>query len=99
MPTREALAVTFSRLGIPQFWGQMDAVFVNNRLRRQWLDDLNTWRNAIAHQAFDPAELGGTTNLRLATVQRWRRGCHKLARALNNVVRAHIQSVSGRGPW
>jgi hypothetical protein len=89
----------FSRLGIPQFWGQVDAVFVNNDLRRQWLDDLNAWRNAIAHQSFDPAMLGGTTNLQLARVQRWRRSCNKLARSLDSVLRAYIQFVTGNSPW
>jgi|ERR1043165_3270057 hypothetical protein len=45
------IAGDFARIGIPNFWGQVDAVARNNHLRRQWLDDLNTWRNAIAHQS------------------------------------------------
>jgi hypothetical protein len=32
----------FSRLGIVDLWKKVDAVFVNNNLRRQWLDELNT---------------------------------------------------------
>jgi hypothetical protein len=68
-------------------------------LRRQWLEDLNGWRNAIAHQSFDPFLLGGTTHLRLARIRRWRRGCYKLAMALDRVLRAHIQSVTGNNPW
>src|SRR5436305_1563643 len=39
----------FSRLGIPRFWSQVDAVSLNNDRRRRLLDELNTWRNAIAH--------------------------------------------------
>jgi hypothetical protein len=66
---------------------------------RQWLEELNLWRNAIAHQNFDPALLGGTTNLQLARVQCWRRGCNKLARSLDTVLRAYIQSVTGSNPW
>jgi hypothetical protein len=93
------LAGDFHRLGIPHLWTRMDAVFVNNNLRRQSLDDLNTWRNAIAHQAFDPAVLGGTTMLHLGRVQRWRRGCHQLARSLDRILRAHIQAVTGSNPW
>jgi hypothetical protein len=89
----------FGRLGIPGFWAQVDSVFANNHRRRRWLDDLNTWRNAIAHQTFDSAELGGTTKLRLANVQRWRRGCNKLAASLDGVVGAYIQSVTGSSPW
>jgi hypothetical protein len=93
------LAGDFNRLGVRPLWTLVDAVFVNNHLRRQWLDELNAWRNAIAHQAFDPAVLGGTTVLRLATVQRWRRGLHKLARSLDQVLRAHIRTVTGIDPW
>ncbi len=89
----------FGRLGIPHFWAQVDAVFVNNSLRRQRLEDLNAWRNAIAHQTFDPAVLGGTTKLHLAGVQRWRRGCNKLARSLDRVLRTYIHSVTGNNPW
>ena len=77
----------------------MDAVFANNSLRRHGLDDLNAWRNAIARQSFDPALLGGTTELRLVRVRRWRRWCNRLALSLDRVVRAHIQSVTGTNPW
>jgi hypothetical protein len=103
LDTRNANQATvggdFGRLGIPDFWRQVDAVFVNNHLRRRWLDDLNSWRNAIAHQTFDPAVLGGSINLRLARVQRWRRACNRLAQSLDRVVRAYIQSVTGTYPW
>jgi hypothetical protein len=89
----------FGRLGIPRLWDQVDAVFANNGARRQGLDALNAWRNAIAHQSFDPAVLGGSTELRLALVRRWRRGCNRLALSLDRVVRAYIQSVTGASPW
>jgi len=89
----------FGRLGVQQFWRQVGGVFVYNDRRRQWLDDLNIWRNAIAHQALDPALLGGSTILRLATVKRWRRSCDRLARSLDRVLRAYIQSVTGNRPW
>ena len=89
----------YGRLGIPHFWTQVDAVHANNDMRRQWLDELNTWRNAIAHQAFNPAVFGGTTILHLARVQRWRRGCNRLAWSLDSVLRTYIQSVTGNHPW
>lgn len=93
------IAGDFGRLGVPHFWAQVDAVAVRNDLRRQRLDELNTWRNAIVHQEFDPIVLGGTTVLRLAVVQRWRRGCHRLARSLDSVLRTYIQTVTGSNPW
>jgi hypothetical protein len=89
----------FGRLGMLGLWTQVDGVFASNSRRRQWLEELNSWRNAIAHQSFDPSLLGGTTHLRLARVQRWRRGCDKLARSLDRVLRAYIQSVTGNNPW
>jgi hypothetical protein len=89
----------FGRLGLLDFWTKVDAVFANNGVRRRWFDDLNTWRNAIAHQTFDAALLGGSTNWRLATVQRWRRGCNKLARSLDRVLQAYIASVPATLPW
>jgi hypothetical protein len=96
--TQATIGGDFGRLGIQNFWAQVDAVLARNNLRRQWLDDLNAWRNAIAHQSFDPAILGGTI-LRLARVQRWRRGCDKLAGSLDRVLRAYIRSVTGNDPW
>lgn len=89
----------FGRLGMRDFWTRVDSVFANNHLRRQWLDELNAWRNAVAHQAFDPAMLGGTTILHLARVQCWRRGCNRLAWSVDHVLRAYIQSVAGNHPW
>lgn len=89
----------FGRLGVSNFWERVDGIFANNHRRRQWLDELNTWRNAIAHQMFDPALLGGTTLLRLARVQRWRRGCNRLALSMDRVLRAYIQSITSNAPW
>jgi hypothetical protein len=89
----------FGRLGLVPLWPQVDAVFVNNDRRRRGLEELNAWRNAIAHQMFDPAVLGGTTTLRLAHVQRWRRACGRLARSLDRVLRSYIRSVTGNHPW
>jgi hypothetical protein len=103
LDTRNANQTTiggdFGRLGIRQLWMQVDAVSPNNPLRRRALEELNAWRNAIAHQAFDPAVLGGTVILRLARVRRWRRACDRLARSLDAVVQMHIQSVTGVSPW
>jgi hypothetical protein len=89
----------FGRLGITNLCVQVDAVFPQNDRRRRGLEDLNHWRNAIAHQAFDPAVLGGAINLRLARVQHWRRSCDRLARSLDRVLRGYIHSVTGTYPW
>jgi hypothetical protein len=62
------------------------------------LETLNTWRNAIAHQKFDPAILGNKT-LGLADVRRWRSACKGLARVYDRVMREYIRSVTGVAPW
>jgi hypothetical protein len=89
----------FGRLGLVRFWALVDAIFVNNHRRRQALEEMNTWRNAIAHQKFDPAVLGGSIILPLARVQRGRRACNRLARSFDRVLQTYIQSITGTNPW
>ena len=50
-----SIAGDFGRLGILDFWPRMDAIAAGNDGRRQVLGVMNDWRNAIAHQDFDPA--------------------------------------------
>jgi hypothetical protein len=94
------IAGDFGRLGVERFWSKVDAVNAGNRQRRQILDLMNSWRNAIAHQDFtDLTALGGSTVLRLKTVRRWRRTCRRLAQGIDLVMRTHIQAVTGVFPW
>lgn len=58
----------FNRLGL-NLWNRVTAHDARNTDRRVRLERLNAWRNAIAHQDFDPAKLGGTVTLRLETVR------------------------------
>src|SRR4051812_22747010 len=52
----------FNRLGIP-FWPSVLSHDRRNERRRNQLEELNAWRNAIAHQDFDPAKLSGNTTV------------------------------------
>ena len=63
------------------------------------LEELNLWRNAIVHQDFDQSKLGGTTILQLQRVRRWRGACNRLARAFDEVMRRHLQTLTGSTPW
>jgi hypothetical protein len=63
------------------------------------LQELNAWKNAIAHQDFDPAKLGGTTILRLQQVRDWRNACNQLANAFEEVMRLLLHQVNGNSPW
>jgi hypothetical protein len=82
------------------FWPSVDAPRPRNPARRALLDELNEWRNAIAHQDFAPAMLrGGQPTRQLAQVQAWRRACEGLARSFDEVRRVHILAKSGTAPW
>jgi hypothetical protein len=63
------------------------------------LEELNTWRNAIAHDDFRSVDPAGTIRLRLATVRGWRRACDRLARAFDPVLADHLERLTGRRPW
>jgi hypothetical protein len=86
----------FERLGLP-FWDDVRTLDSGNKSRQNRLEELNRWRNAIAHQDFDPVVLRGTT-LRLAAVRKWRSACDGLATTFDEVMRVHIQGIAGAPP-
>jgi hypothetical protein len=93
-----SLSVDFRRLGI-DLWNEMRTFDPRTSELNRLLEELNQWRNAIAHQDFDPRKLGGTTILRLDRVRQWRRACERLARSLDKVMRRHMESLTGSSPW
>jgi hypothetical protein len=93
-----SLGTDFERLGI-NLWREVESFHPRNKARKADLGRLNEWRNAIAHQNFDPAKLGGATTLRLTQVQRWRVALQHLARAFDRVTRMHLQTTTGSWPW
>jgi hypothetical protein len=88
----------YNRFGL-SFWDEVKNLDIRNQARQNRLDELNAWRNAIAHQDFDPAKLGGTTVLRLQKVREWRNACNQLANAFEEVMRSHLLTVNGVSPW
>jgi hypothetical protein len=93
-----SLGSDFGRFGL-DWWSEVDAVDPAGPGLRRSLDELNAWRNAIAHNDFDPARLGGTIILRLAAVRGWRRTCNQLTRAFDAVLANHLRTVTGHSPW
>jgi hypothetical protein len=93
-PNPGNLGADFSRLGL-EFWTQVNALAPRNAARQRQLDDLATWRNAIAHQ--DWSKLG--PDLRLKQVQRWRSTCRALATAFDVAVGGHLAGLVGSAPW
>jgi hypothetical protein len=82
------------------FWHLVDGHTTGNPQRRVLLEELNEWRNAIAHQDFSPAMLtAGRPRLQLALTRRWRRACTALARSFEEVMRQHLRTVTGTTPW
>jgi hypothetical protein len=89
----------FDRLGV-SLWAGVDAHHPRNPRRRRKLEQLNRWRNAIAHDAFAPDMLQGTRPvLHLAQVQDWRRACDGLARSFDAITRAYLLTATGAAPW
>jgi hypothetical protein len=93
-----SLGSDFGLLGI-KLWDEVDKHHPKSKDRRSALEDLNKWRNAIAHQSFEEVSPGGTPNLTLQQVRRWRSVCGRLARSFDEVMRGHLQSLTGRTPW
>jgi hypothetical protein len=79
-------------------WPKVQATPRNN-VRKKHLETLNAWRNAIAHQDFNPAKLGGRTELRLQDVRVWRTACSGLAVEFDRAAFSHLTTISGSPPW
>jgi hypothetical protein len=88
----------FGRLGL-RFWDEVNGVDPRNALRQKQLDELHTWRNAVAHQDFTNTALAGRDTLRIAEVRRWRRTCAKLAVEFDRVVGVYLSTITGIKPW
>jgi hypothetical protein len=88
----------FSRFGI-DVWAlarQRDARTVR---RREKLETLNRWRNAVAHQDFRNISLGGRETVRFGEVREWRAACDGLAVDFDGVLRVYLKTLSGALPW
>ena len=77
-------------------------VRTQGRLRR--LEQLNVWRNAVAHQDFDfePHELevlGDMRTIDLRQVRAFRSCCDRLAATFDEVLARHLKPIVGRRPW
>jgi hypothetical protein len=77
-------------------------VRTQGRLRR--LEQLNVWRNAVAHQDFDfePHELdvlGGMRTIDLRQVRAFRSCCDRLAATFDEALARHLEPIVGTRPW
>lgn len=99
-PTPGSLGDDFNRLGLEfDFWREVNRISRRNKNRQKHLDELNYWRNAIAHHDFDPEKLGGRKTLPLKRIRRFRSVCNALATDFDRVMAKHLETVTGSNPW
>jgi hypothetical protein len=97
-PHAGGIGSDFGRFHMP-FWDEVYAIHALNERRRELLDELITWRNAIAHNDFDPVIFGPHPVLHLGTVQAWRSALNSLCRAFDIVMRNRLHVLLGAHPW
>jgi hypothetical protein len=97
-PNPSNLGSDFGRFGFT-FWTAVRGSHARSRSWQTLLDDLTTWRNAIAHQDFAGATLTPPPPLQLRHVERWRSACRSLAKQFNIIVRDQVAVLVGKPPW
>ena len=83
------IGADFARFGI-RFWDHFQQRDTRNQLRQQRLEELNRWRNAIAHQDFSSPFFAGRDTLRISQVRAWRSVCACLAVEFDRVMKVGI---------
>jgi hypothetical protein len=93
------LGADFSRLGL-EFWAVVKAADTRNTARQRKLEDLNAWRNAIAHHDIEPrrADLHPHT-VTLTACNTWHRALNGLAESFDRVLAGHLERLLGSPPW
>ena len=91
------LGADFGRFAL-KFWAALDTRNIRAVGWRRELDRLNEWRNAIAHNDYDPTKLGGTILL-VRQIRGWRAVCGRIARAADAVMADHLKRMTGSEPW
>ena len=88
-----SIGADFGRFGV-DFWTEVKRNSHRTAARQALLEELIGWRNAIAHQDF-----GGRGALHLRHVRLWREACERLAKSFDEVMRLHLQNLTGTSPW
>jgi hypothetical protein len=85
-------------------WGAAGKLDARTPRRSTRLEQLNIWRNAIAHQDFDFSQhqlevLGDATGLDLNKVRAFRSCCDQLAATFDKLLARHLEPIVGGLPW
>jgi hypothetical protein len=97
-PNAGGIGSDFGRFALP-FWDEVYDLHALNERRRALLHELIAWRNAIAHNDFDPAIFGPHPVLHLVEVRAWRSALNSLGRSFDVVMRNHLNGMLGADPW
>jgi hypothetical protein len=95
-PHPGGVGADFNRLGV-NFWTEVYAAHASNRRRRELLQELIDWRNAIAHQDFNA--VGGDPTLHLGRVKSWRSAVNALTPHFDGVMRSYLSRLMSSPPW
>jgi hypothetical protein len=97
-PQAAGIGSDFNRFGV-SFWVDVYTSHLNNKRRRESLDELILWRNAIAHNDFDSSVFGSDPVLQLVQVRAWRSALNGLCQAFDTVMYNCLVKMLGSNPW
>jgi hypothetical protein len=85
-------------------WDAAKRLDARTPLRARRLDQLNVWRNAIAHQDFDFSQyqreiVGEPARLGLDEVRAFRSACNGLAATFDKALAGRLKAIVGDRPW
>ena len=94
-----ALGIDFNRFNF-EFWAVVEAADTRNAARHRKLEDLNAWRNAIAHHDIETrrADLH-PREVTLATCRTWHSALNGLAYSFDSVLAGHLATFLDSRPW
>ncbi len=96
-----SLGADFSRFQM-EFWTEVEKLDDRNNARKIRLEQLNIWRNSIAHAdeltADEATKIKGT-KVTLQWGRRWRDACNALAGYFDRAVADHVEKLVHVRPW
>ncbi len=94
-----AIGADFNRLRL-DFWTVVKATDARNAARQRKLEELNDWRNAIAHHDIESNRSGlRPREVTLAACRSWRGALDGLAESFDRVLADRIETLLGSRPW
>jgi hypothetical protein len=100
-PNAGNLGNDFARFGF-DFWNALYEADTRSKRRRELLEQVMIWRNAIAHESRispdNQTKLEGTRPT-LTWGRRWRRALGALIASTDAVIRDEVAALTGQEPW